>query len=286
MSLSIGVVSEKCILCGKCVKVCPSMIFELSKDNKSIQVSNIDSCINCGHCMGVCPSGAVVHSTFPQEKVHKIDYSIYPTSEQLMMLIKSRRSNRAMSNAVIPKESLQMILEAAHRAPTASNSQKVFFKLIENPDDLKYISDFTIKTFEKLIKLLQTPILKLILKRIMPEAYKYLPAFNRFKIEHEKGNDLIIRKAKAVLLIYTPKSNRFGKEDANLAYQNGSLMAESLGVAQFYLGFVCSALSQDKKRVFNKRFGIDGTIHAAMGLGMPLFKYENFTDRNDIGPIS
>jgi len=285
MSLSIGVVSEKCILCGKCVKVCPSMIFELSKDDKSIQVSNIETCINCGHCLGVCPTGAVEHSNFPQEKVHKIDYSLYPTSEQLMMLIKSRRSNRAMSNSEVPKESLQMILEAAHRAPTASNSQKVFFKLVENPDDIKFISDFTINTYDKLVRFLEIPVLKSILKKIMPDAYKYLPAFYRLKIEHEKGNDLIIRKAKAVLFIYSPKSSKFGKEDSNLAYQNGSLMAEALGVAHFYLGFVC-ALSPSDKKVINQKFGIDGTIHAAMGLGMPLFKYENFIDRNDIGPIS
>lgn len=82
------------------------------------------------------------------------------------------------------------------------------------------------------------------LKRIAPQLYGYVPHFKRLISEFDKGNDLILRGATAVILIHTPSESRFGCQDANLAYQNGSLMAESLGVAQFYTGFVCSAVEQ------------------------------------------
>ncbi|MFQ7387325.1 MAG: nitroreductase family protein [Alistipes sp.] len=48
--------------------------------------------------------------------------------------------------------------------------------------------------------------------------------------------------ATAVLFIHAPKESRFGAEDANLAYQNASLTAESLGVSQVYMGFVLTAV--------------------------------------------
>ena len=97
-----------------------------------------------------------------------------------------------------------------------------------------------------------------------------------------KGNDLILREAKTLLLIHTPYANRFGAADANLAYQNGSLMAESLGVSQIYTGFVLSALAQDKKCKFLKSIGIQGKVHAGMALGMPLFLYPNYIDKKPI----
>ena len=100
--------------------------------------------------------------------------------------------------------------------------------------------------------------------------------------EFDKGNDLILRGATAVILIHTPSESRFGCQDANLAYQNGSLMAESLGVAQFYTGFVCSAVEQDRNRRLAKMLGISGKIRAGMALGIPAFRYPNYIDRKDI----
>ena len=199
-----------------------------------------------------------------------------------MLLCKSRRSNRAFSTKPIPTEALDQILEAAHRAPTASNQQQVSFTLITDPEKLRLVTDFTIGVFGSISKKLSNPFLKPLLKRIMPEAYRYLPAFDRLIHAQEKGDDLILRKATAVLLIHTPKTNRFGSEDSNLAYQNGSLMAECLGISQFYTGFVCSATKQEKHDTLAKKLGIDGTIHAGMALGMPAFRYPNYIDKKDI----
>lgn len=93
---------------------------------------------------------------------------------------------------------------------------------------------------------------------------------------------MILRNATALILIHTPGNSRFGCQDANLAYQNGSLMAESLGVSQFYTGFVCSAIHQDKQGKLAKILGIQGKIHAGMALGMPAFEFPNYIDKKDI----
>ncbi len=258
------------------------MIFRQPGKSEAITLQNPETCIVCGHCAAVCPTGSVVHPDFPTEKIHTIDRASLPTPEQVLLLCKTRRSNRAFSGKPVPKEMLEQILEAAHRAPTASNTQQVAFTLITSPEKLRAISDFTIDTFYSVAKTLENPLLKPVLKRLLPQVYRYLPTFRRLKTEYDKGNDLILRNASAVLFIHTPKESRFGCEDANLAYQNGSLMAESLGVSQFYTGFVCSALKQgDKKRLLSA-LGIAGTVHAGMALGIPDFFYPNYMDKQPL----
>ena len=278
----LSVRAESCIRCGKCVRVCPSKIFTQPVSGGEIGLQGIGSCIVCGHCVAVCPTGSVEHGDFPPQKVHPVDRELLPSPEQVMLLCKARRSNRAFTAKPVPEETLDRILEAAHRAPTASNLQRVAFTLVTDPEKLHAISAFTVGVFASILKKLENPLLKPVLKRIAPQLYGYVPHFKRLLSEFDKGNDLILRGATAVILIHTPSESRFGCQDANLAYQNGSLMAESLGVAQFYTGFVCSAVEQDRNRRLAKMLGISGKIRAGMALGIPAFRYPNYIDRKDI----
>ncbi len=277
----INIDRDRCIQCVKCVKVCPAGIFVQDRECKEIETQFVESCIECGHCVAVCPEDAVIHSIFPAEKVHPVDAAQLPTPEQMMLLCKSRRSNRAFSGRPIPKESLKMILEAAHRAPTGSNMQEVKFVLVTQPEILLQITAFTMGVFGDLLKKLNHPLVRPIMKRVMPDVYKYVPAFKQMQEDYRNGTDDILRKATAVIFIYTPKCARMGVLDANLAYQNGSLMAECLGVSQFYTGFVLNAARQQKGKL-EQMLGIDGVIHAGMALGMPSFRYPKYIDRKEI----
>lgn len=279
MNRTIKIEKESCIKCGKCAQVCPSGIMVKDQSSKEINLVHPEHCIGCGHCVDVCPTDSVIHSDFPAEHVHPIDYSQMPSPEQVMLLIKSRRSNRTITSKPVPQELLEQIVEAARYAPTATNSRQISFTLITEPEKLLQISNYTIGVFNSLAKLLLNPIVKLLLKPFMQDTYKYVPMFKSLKQEHAEGKDPILRKATALLIIHTPKSNRFGCEDANLAYQNASLMAQSLGVSQVYMGYVLTAIKQDSKNMFNSITGVDGKVQAIMALGMPAFKYPKYVDR-------
>jgi len=281
MIVSLKVIEETCIRCLRCVKVCPSSIFYKDEAENLIKTRNKQYCIKYGHCVAVCPTDSVDHGDFPESKVHHIDRGLLPTPEQMMLLIKSRRSNRAFIKEPVPEEKLDMIIEAAHRAPTASNMQKVNFTLITDPGRLHAVSAATIDIFDSLAKKLNKPLIKPIVKKLMPEVYGYLPRFEKLVGEFRNGNDIILRNATTLLFIHSPKESRFGAEDCNLAYQNASLMAESLGVSQFYTGFVCNAIKQDKEKRIQKLIGPDEKIYAGMAMGLTSFQYPNYIDKMD-----
>ena len=281
-SFSIAVDSALCIRCGRCVKVCPAQIFTHPDPALPIVVDHVHRCIGCGHCVDACPKDAVLHSDFPPEKVHRIDYKHLPAPEDLMLLMKSRRSNRALTQQPIPAEWLSRIVEAAHVAPTATNAQKVGITLITDPVLLRAVSDYTISVFSSLLRIVDFPPIRWILHRTRPDVIRYIPVFKSLRTRHAAGEDPILRHATALVLFHTPDGYRFGAEDCNLAYQNCSLMAEALGVSQIYMGFVLTALKQKGQKKLCNTLGINGHIHALMALGIPEFRFPNYAERKPL----
>lgn len=274
-------IADNCIRCSRCVKVCPSKIFVQEEPRGPVTLHHPQSCIVCGHCVAACPVDAVVHEAFPPERVHAADYAALPTPEQLELLLAVRRSNRVLTQRPVPQEMLDRIIAAADRAPTATNARQLGYTLVTEPAALRLISEYTLRVFGRIVRRLDNPIIRPLLRRVAPGIYRYVPVFKSMQRDYAAGKDRILRGATAVLLIHAPEESRFGAEDANLAYQNASLMAEALGVSQIYMGFVLTAVRQDKGRRLNELLGLRGRrICAVMALGMPEFRYPKYIDRD------
>jgi len=83
-SLSIVRDPSKCILCGRCVRVCEevqgvSAIDFAGRGSKSRvetafgDVLNVSSCINCGQCIMVCPTGALTEQNHIDRVIAALD---------------------------------------------------------------------------------------------------------------------------------------------------------------------------------------------------------------------
>ena len=89
--LNFKINKEKCIHCGLCAKDCSPKIIEFDSENyPMIEQENEQFCMKCQHCLAICPVGAI--SILNKDPENSELCNNYPQSEQLLNLIKSRKS--------------------------------------------------------------------------------------------------------------------------------------------------------------------------------------------------
>lgn len=272
---------EKCTRCGRCYTVCSSYVLAQDGKGSEIEVVRPDMCIGCGQCVCICPTEAFHHSGVEDGSIRKIERELLPSPEGVLELIRSRRSNRTMTDKDIPQRSLEMIQEAARCAPTAENSRNVTVRLITDGELLSKIENKVMHHFMMLAKPLMWKPVKALLQRFSPTLYKQALELSLMNEKRQRGLRPATVDCRAILLITAPKKSRFGYQDCNLAYQNASLMAESLGVSQVYLGFVQTAFEMWGVKKTARLLGLPKRekVFAIMALGMPALRYDRYVSR-------
>ena len=279
MISKITINNESCKRCGRCARVCPANVYTYDKGEVP-KVVKAYHCIQCGHCIDVCEADALQHADFPPEHIHRVQKELIPSPESLMELIKSRRSNRTITEQPISTEALTDIIEAAYVAPTSENSRKVVVTMLEGAE-IQAVEDATMKFFLKLASVLMSTPIRPLTKLFLRDLYNEAAELYRFERKWKAGQRPCTCNAKALLVISTPKKYDFGWQDCNMAYQNASLMAEAHGVSQVYMGLVQVAFK------FIGQRKTEDLLHlppghkpfAIMALGMPAFYYPKYTDK-------
>ena len=275
----INIDSKNCKRCGRCAFVCPAAVYTYDKGEVP-KVVKAHHCKQCGHCVDVCEANALHHTDFPACNIHQVQKELIPSPISLMELMKSRRSNRTITEKPIPAEALSDIMEAAYVAPTSENSRRVVVTLLEGAE-VQAVEDATMKFFLRLANVLMSKPIRPLTKIFLRNLYNEAAELYRFERKWKAGQRPCTCNAKALLVISAPKKYDFGWQDCNMAYQNASLMAEAHGVSQIYMGLVQMAfkfLSQQKTEKLmhlppgHKPF-------AMMALGMPAFYYPKYTDK-------
>lgn len=276
----IHIASATCLRCGACASECPSNVLTQHGKKTVPLVAGTDMCIGCGHCVALCPSGALQHADFPKEKIREVDRGILPSPAALMELMRSRRSNRSITPRPVPEAALSDILEAARYAPTAENSRLVEVRVLRG-EDIARVEDTTMRFFLRLAALLLHPIVRPFTRTFLKDLYRQAPALEAFRKRWEKGEHPSTCNATILLAFSAPAGYDFGWQDCNLAYQNASLMAESHGITQVYMGFVQTAcrLFGRKRTARLLRLPQGHRLFALMGLGVPAMKYHRYTLR-------
>lgn len=134
---------------------------------------------------------------------------------ELDVCIKGRRSVRAYLDKPVPKEQIDVILEAGTWAPTGMRREPWRFIVIEDKKLIKYVSDET----------------KVAVKEAMPPLAK----------QFSTDADIVCYDAPTLILVCTEKDSQWSHVnllDSVLAAQNMFLKAYEMGLGTCYMGFV------------------------------------------------
>ncbi|NVM53983.1 MAG: nitroreductase family protein [Candidatus Helarchaeota archaeon] len=256
----IGIDSEKCIQCEECVKDCSHHLY-FTRDSSETTGEQFkigfedpdDRCILCGHCLAVCPTNAVI--TEGLEESYEFEEAKDPNKiinyENLMKMIRSRRSIRRFEEKPLPKAHIEKILQAMRYAPSASNAQDWNYVVITDPEKIQYLNSKVMRIFYLLKKVLK---IKHLIRPIVSGEAKRLLLAPGTKVSvqqridsYEAGKDVIFFNAPCVVVLHSPKYGGMAGINAGIALTQGIFAAQSLGIGSCWCGFAIEAIQRFRK---------------------------------------
>jgi nitroreductase len=161
--------------------------------------------------------------------------------DDLMEIIKKRRSVRVYQDKALPKKIVQNILEAARYAPSARNAQPLEYKVITNKYLINRLSDGINEAMKNQGFSLKAP----------PNA----------RPSHFYNAPLLI-------IITAPKENGIAVSDGAIAADHIMLYATSIGLGSCFIG-MARLIQRDGNLLKELHIGEDRNIAAAVVCGYP-----------------
>lgn len=234
--------AEKCIGCGLCAKTCPE--HNIIMKNKKAGIL-LQDCLMCGHCSSVCPKEAVTVTGF-HTKQYPQTKSVRLNPDEVLDVIRFRRTVRRFKDKKIPDAVIAQILEAGRLTHTAKNMQDVSFVVLNKKK--QELEQMAVRLFRK----------------VKPLADLFSPMARNNKIH----DHFFFFQAPIVIVILAKD-----KTNGLLAAQNMEFIAEANGLGVLYSGFFTTAANISEK--IRKALKIPKGKHAAMTLvlGYPDVKF-------------
>ena len=208
---------EKCIHCGLCIKDCSAKA--LSFDDEKFPQIDEKRCFKCQHCLVVCPTGALsVCSKHPENSEEIQEHN----SENLLNLIKSRRSVRHYKQENLDREKLEKLKHMLNWVPTGCNNHRLHFSFI---DDIEVMNEFRGYLNGKIINALTK-------KPVKPLVDK----FGRYAKAFLNGEDIVFRGAPHMVVVSTPIDAPCYNIDPTIALSYFELYAQSMNIGTCWCG--------------------------------------------------
>ena len=252
----IEIDKEKCIHCGMCINDCISMCLEFDEE-KIPQMKHENRCLNCQHCLAICPSGALKFDGKSGCQINEQDNNI-------LNLIKSRRSIRQFKEDEIDEETWTKLKDMLPYIPTGCNSHKLHFSIVQKREVMRELKE---KVNTKLIKALNN--------NILAPAVKH---FEVYKKAFERGDDIIFRSAPHMVVVSSPINAPCAPQDGVIALSYLELYANSLGLGTCWCGYgeICVKIFPEICDILEIPEGY--TPIYTMLIGYPAVKYQRIPE--------
>ncbi|MCU0652190.1 MAG: nitroreductase family protein [Candidatus Omnitrophica bacterium] len=265
--IAIKVDKNTCKGDGKCVEICPLKILQMNAERVPEFIpGGGDICINCGHCFAFCPVGSIELSTMNAKDAMRLDYSKLPSSEQVELLLKARRSIRTYKDEPIKKEIIEKLIDVARYAPSGINRQPVDWLVINNKEKVHQLAGLIANWMEGLLKA----------KSQMAESF----SFDRLVESYRNSDDKICRNAPCIIIAYGVKDDPIVPQSCTISAEYLELAAFGFGLGACWAGYVQMAINMSEDA--RKFIGLSSRAiaGAAMMVGLPKYRYNRIPLRN------
>jgi nitroreductase/NAD-dependent dihydropyrimidine dehydrogenase PreA subunit len=259
MSL-ICVDKENCRRDGLCIEACPPRILKAGEDGYPVVEEGAEAaCVECGHCVAVCSSGAMSHERLPMEEFLPAQQVKPETAGELEALMRSRRSVREYKDKPVDRAILAGLMDTVHYAPTAVNSRKVGWIVVEDRSLTRRLAE------------------------LGAEWMASTSLLARYSTLWDQGSDTVLRGAPHVVLAHTPADYAWGETDSVIALSYLELAAAARGLGTCWAGLLTRAVGGHP--ALAKAIGLpEGQkVHGALMLGWPKYRYRLVPPRKSAG---
>jgi len=286
--IEIAIDADVCKKDGLCAMTCTYGIFQQAEKGTIPKIDEVmmEKCYRCGQCVAICPYGAISHSDFPKGTVNPIKLENLPSYDQMLELIRSRRSKRLFKETTVEREAIEKVLEAARFAPSAHNEQSTEFVVIQDKTILHDITALTSDYIGKLVGYTKNPIGRMMMRRALGRrgaatVFELAPEMEGLVSLFKSGTDWILREAPVLVLFCADSAGgTFASVNANLALHNATLAAETVGLGCFYAGFVVSTAERDDRIARLVSLPEAHQIYGALAMGYPRLEFNKWPERN------
>ena len=293
----IGVNQEKCTGCGQCLSQCSSGLLSFPENpddsknpKKMIFRDPTNSCSLCGHCLAVCPVEAINYENGdPCLTSSAIKDRKHYSYDNILEILRGRRSIRQYHDKLVPREEIAAILEAMRYAPSASNEQNWEYIILTDPTRIQEFSQKVVSMISFTYKLVSNPIINTLFlwgsTRKLARDPSFLYSMKNLLNRAECGDDPIFFKAPCVIILHSPTYGNLAGCDAGIALTHGMLAARSRGLGTCWIGIAQEAMQRIGK--FNRWLGIPKKrkVWGMFTLGYPKETFQRAPPRESLRVI-
>lgn len=247
----VNINKDKCTGCGLCAKICAAHNIEI-KNGKA--KTKFDHCIMCGQCTAVCPKEAVKISGYDKEPIQQNKFTRL-NPDEVLEVIRFRRTIRQFKKKEIPHNVLEQILEAGRLTHTAKNMQDVSFVVLDKKkDDIEQMAVHLFQNIKPFANLFST-----------------MARYNKIH------DHFFFFEAPVVIVILAKnKTNGF------LAAQNMEFVAEANGLGVLFSGYFTTSANLSPKIKKALKVPKGKKAAATLVLGYPNVKFLRSVQREKL----